>query len=139
MSSGDAAVSSGPGHPPGVCTAINCIDGRVQLPVISYLRARFEVEYVDVVTEAGPAAALCEPTDSATVQSISERVALSIEHHRSQGLAVVAHHDCAGNPAAADRQQEQLRAALPLLRERFPEVPVVALWVDEQWRVREID
>ena len=115
------------------------MDGRVQLPVISYLRTRFEVEYVDVVTEAGPTAALCEPEREAAAQGIYEHVTLSIEHHRSQGLAVVAHHDCARNPIGADGQQEQLRAARALLRERFPAIPVVALWVDEQLRVREVD
>ena len=35
-------------------SAINCMDGRVRLPVISYLRERFGVQHVDVITEAGP-------------------------------------------------------------------------------------
>ena len=124
---------------PGFCTAINCIDGRIQIPVISYLKKRFDVEYVDVVTEAGPAAALCDSTDGAAVQSICEHVTLSIEHHGSRGLAVIAHHDCARNPVGADTQQEMLRGARSFLRERFPELPVVALWVDEQWQVTEIE
>ncbi len=131
-------MSQGTDDRPGFCTVINCMDGRVQIPVISYLSERFGVEFVDVVTEAGPTAALCEPVDRAAVQSIYEHVTLSIEHHQSQGLAVVAHHDCARNPVGADKQQEQLRAARSLLRERFPAIPVVALWVDEKWRVEEI-
>jgi len=35
-------------------TAINCMDGRVQLPVITYLQKRFGVEHVDSITAAGP-------------------------------------------------------------------------------------
>ena len=31
------------------CTAVTCIDGRVQLPVIHYLTRRFHVEFVDIV------------------------------------------------------------------------------------------
>ena len=36
------------------CTAINCMDGRVQLPVIRFLQERFKVDYVDVISEPGP-------------------------------------------------------------------------------------
>ena len=41
-------------------TVINCMDGRVQLPVIKYLQKRFNVEYVDSITEAGPNLVLSE-------------------------------------------------------------------------------
>jgi len=36
------------------CTAVNCMDGRVQLPVINYLKERFSANYVDMITEPGP-------------------------------------------------------------------------------------
>ena len=36
------------------CTVINCMYGRVQLPVNKYLQKRFNVEFVDTITEAGP-------------------------------------------------------------------------------------
>jgi len=49
------------------CTVINCIDGRIQLPVIEYLKIRFNVEYVDTITEAGPNLILSENTVSAGV------------------------------------------------------------------------
>lgn len=113
------------------------MDGRVQLPVISYLRTRFGVEYVDMVTEAGPVAVLSEATGGAAAQRIHDRVTLLLERHQSRGLAVAAHHDCAGNPVTASRQQEQLRACLRLLRERYPAIPVVALWIDENGLVQE--
>ena len=34
-------------------TAINCMDGRVQLPVIKFLQERFKAEYVDIISEPG--------------------------------------------------------------------------------------
>ena len=43
------------------CTVVNCMDGRVQLPVIRYLQDRIEVLYVDSVTEPGPVRSLAEP------------------------------------------------------------------------------
>ena len=37
--------------------AINCMDGRVQLPVIAYVKAHYSVDHVDMITELGPAKA----------------------------------------------------------------------------------
>ena len=81
------------------CTAINCMDGRVQIPVIQYLKDRFDADYVDAVTEPGPNRILAEDADTRIRQSIDRRVGISVEGHGSVGIAVVGHHDCAGNPA----------------------------------------
>lgn len=35
-------------------TAINCIDGRVQLPVIKWLKENYYLDFVDMITEPGP-------------------------------------------------------------------------------------
>jgi hypothetical protein len=34
--------------------AINCMDGRAQLPVIEWLKRECGVDYVDTITEPGP-------------------------------------------------------------------------------------
>ncbi len=52
------------------CTVVNCIDGRVQLPVINYLADYFDVDYVDSITEAGPVAILAEKQSSDIAESI---------------------------------------------------------------------
>jgi hypothetical protein len=36
-----------------VGTAINCIDGRVQEPVAAWLKERYHLDYVDMITEPG--------------------------------------------------------------------------------------
>jgi carbonic anhydrase len=119
-------------------TAVNCMDGRVQLPIISYLKERFGVSYVDVVTEAGPVRPLAEGQESREVESIVSRVNVSIQKHKSKGIAVVAHHDCAGNPAPEARQHEQLHAAVDYLASRYPASEVIGLWVDGSWIVHEV-
>ena len=68
-------------------TAINCMDGRVQLPVINYLKDRFKAEYIDSVTEAGPVLYLAEKTDSQQVKSILQRIDISINNHKSKGIS----------------------------------------------------
>ncbi len=34
-------------------TALNCIDGRTQIPIINWLKENFDVDYVDLITEPG--------------------------------------------------------------------------------------
>jgi hypothetical protein len=79
-------------------TAINCMDGRVQIPVTDYLKFNFGAEYVDMITEPGPNKILAENNDKIRLASIKERVAISVERHHSNLIALVGHHDCAGNP-----------------------------------------
>ena len=38
----------------GFCTAVNCMDGRVQKPVLEYLNRVWGSPFVDSVTTAGP-------------------------------------------------------------------------------------
>ena len=120
------------------CTAINCMDGRTQRPVIEYLEKRFGVEYVDSITEPGPVRVLAEGQPIPQFDSIMARLRISLDKHGSVGVAVVAHDDCAGNPLLKDQQLVQLRAAVACLRTRCPNVPVIGLWVGENWKAEEL-
>ncbi len=118
-----------------LCTAINCMDGRTQLPVNEYLRQLLGVDYVDTITEPGPVRILAEEPDSPATQSILARVEISVAKHGSQCIAIVAHHDCTGNPAPEQRQKDQLLVAREFLRGRHPATKILALWVDAAWSV----
>jgi carbonic anhydrase len=119
-------------------TAINCMDGRIQIPVIRFLQQRFDVEYVDVVTEPGPNRILARQSDPHLVKSILDRVGISVERHHSSAVAVVGHYDCAGNPAPEEEQVLHIREAVEFIRQRWSEIEVIGLWVDEHWKVHEI-
>jgi carbonic anhydrase len=113
------------------CTVINCMDGRVQLPVFTHLQKRFGVRYVDTVTDAGPVRLLASSPETNAARSMFRRVDTSVESHGSSQLAVVAHADCAGNPVEKARQLEQLRTAVAAVAQRYPACEVIGLWVDE--------
>ncbi|MDA0840868.1 MAG: hypothetical protein O3B01_21195 [Planctomycetota bacterium] len=120
------------------CTAINCLDGRAQLPVISYLTRRFGVEFVDVVSEAGPAGILACNSESQGSRSIFRRIDISIEAHQSRAIAIVAHHDCAGNPKPATEQIKELRKCVEILRKSYSNLPNIAVWLDADQKAAEI-
>ena len=121
------------------CSVINCMDGRVQLPVIRYLQKRFNVDYVDSITEAGPNLILSEAKNTSSTQAIFERLKISVENHHSVGAAIVGHHDCAGNPASKNDQIVHIKKAIRLIRQQYENLEVIGLWVDKNWEVHEID
>ena len=102
------------------CTAVSCIDGRVQLPVIQYLTRRVHVEFVDVVSDTGPASVLAHDPDSETAGSIDRRIDVSRDARQSQGLAIAAHHDCWGHQRPLEGQIDDLRRSAAHLRLRYP-------------------
>ncbi len=120
------------------CTVINCMDGRVQLPVIKYLQTYFKVPFVDSITEPGPIAILAKAETNLLTQNILTRLNVSIEKHESVGLAVTAHYDCAGNPVSKDAQIKQLQASISFLKKQYPQLNIIGLWLDSEFKVHHI-
>jgi hypothetical protein len=115
-------------------TAINCIDGRVQVPVIEWMRRFMSVDYVDLVTQPGPDGLFARSTEDAE-QLIRSRVELSVRGHGSPVVAVTGHFDCLANPVSDDEHRQQLLQAMKVLQGWNLGVQVLALWVTEQWQV----
>lgn len=120
------------------CTAISCLDGRVQLPVIQYLQKRFKASYVDLITEAGVNLILSKQDNAGLVQSILEKVRISIEEHNSLGVGIVGHHDCFGNPASKDRQMTHIQNATQFIKKKHKKVEIIGLWVNKDLKVHEL-
>ena len=120
------------------CTAINCMDGRTQLPVNTFLKEYYKAEYVDTITEPGPIKILSEAEGTPLVESIFNRVSISVDKHGSRGLGIVGHFGCAGNPVEKETQLEQLEAAAQAVKARYPDVDVIKLWVGDTWQVEKV-
>jgi hypothetical protein len=119
-------------------TAINCMDGRVQVQVYDYIKKKYQVDYVDMITEPGPNKILADNSDQVTIESIKRRVEISTRHHGSNSIAIVGHYDCAGNPSSKEVQLEHISAAKKLIRSWGFQGELLGLWVDENWQVNEV-
>jgi len=119
--------------------AINCMDGRTQIPVISYMRQKFHVDYVDMITELGPARVIAERSDASALQSIRRRLEISIEKHGSKVVAVVGHYDCAANAVEMETQLQQIARSIQTITSWGLEVKVMGLWIDEKWSPHHVD
>ena len=120
-------------------TAINCMDGRVQLPVINWLRENLSVDYVDMITEPGPDKILAEGT-AAAQDSIKARVLISVNKHGSDTILVAAHHDCAGNAVARVQHEVHVRQSVIRIRSwNLPVKRIFGAWIGEDWKVEIIE
>lgn len=115
-------------------TAINCIDGRTQQIVIDFMKQNYGVDGVDMVTFPG-ADGIFVGKNSEVIEQLKKSVAISVEKHGSRALAVVGHHDCAGNPGDSGYHYEHIRNAIITVSAwKFP-VRVVGLYVNDKWQI----
>lgn len=115
-------------------TAITCIDGRVQQPVVDWVRLYTNVRYVDLITEPGPDKELSEGA-ATIISEIVRKVRFSIEHHGSSLVALAGHEPCAANPVSREKQLEQIVEGVRVLMSQELPARVVGLWVTESGSV----
>src|ERR1019366_7621102 len=113
-------------------TCLNCMDGRVQLPVLQWIKVNYRVDFVDVITEAGMDNVLCNQED---IREVLRSITISVNINKSTRLFVVGHHDCRGNPVEEKVHCEEIGSAVKRLREYWPQLEIVGLWVNKLWEV----
>ena len=120
------------------CTSIHCMDGRIQGPVQEYLKSSYNVKYVDTITEPGPCKIIAENKDSNAINSILQRVKISIDVHKSNLIAISGHFDCAGNPCEAEVQKGQTKKSVEYFKNLYPNTEIIGLWVDSTWKLNSL-
>lgn len=110
--------------------AINCIDGRVQIPVIDWIKLHSQVQFVDMITEPG-ADKILGSQDSKKINSIIEKLYRSINAHHPILIAIAGHYDCVANPATFDEHKDYIEQSVDLLDSLNLGVRIVGLYVNE--------
>ena len=115
-------------------TAINCIDGRVQVPVSNWLKRSYSVSYVDTITEPGVDRLFSE-TNMDKIQQLKSKVIMSRNAHGSNIVVVSGHYDCAGNPVTKSDHVNHIKKATKIIQSWNLSVKVIGVWVNENWEV----
>jgi len=119
-------------------TVVNCTDGRVQYPVMDYLKRHYDFDFFDSANEAGPLRTLTKNSDKCRLTTLKEQIRTSLEEHASQFIALVGHHDCTDNPGDRAFQEKQMDEVLDYLQRSFgTSITYVGLYVNEHWEVEE--
>ncbi len=119
-------------------TAINCMDGRVQEPVIKFMKENHGLDYIDMITKPGPNKIIAENTDENLLEIMHSKIDISINQHGSRIIAIIGHDDCAGNPETEEVQLEHIRESMRYLKRWYPDIKIVGLWLDNEWKVHEV-
>ena len=117
-------------------TVLVCMDGRIQRKVSDYLTASFGVRHLDTITTSGTVKHLAEDTDQTEI--LLANLDVSMAAHGSRHVAVVAHHDCAGNPVADKTQRQQVSTAVAWLSGKYPDADVIGLWLGDNWIIEKV-
>ena len=115
---------------------LNCIDGRVQLPVIHWIKDNYDVDYVDMITEPGMNGILAD--ERYPIENILKKIDVSVKKHGSGQVFVVGHHDCAGNSVDQGTHSKQIVQAVERVKYLRPLVNIVGLWVTDKWQVEKL-
>ena len=113
-------------------TCLNCMDGRVQLPVLNWIKDHYPVDFVDVITEAGMDSVLSAQED---IHEVLRSIKISVNINKSTKLFVVGHYDCRGNPVEDSVHHQQILDSVKRLKDHWPSHEIVGLWVNKSWEV----
>ncbi|MCG2725056.1 MAG: hypothetical protein L6420_02155 [Elusimicrobia bacterium] len=118
-------------------TCLNCMDGRVQLPVISWIKNNYKVDFVDMITEAGMNGFLADSNND--ISDILKKTDVSLARAGSMNIIfIVGHHNCLGNPVEEKKHKEQVNIAVEKIKTSKPKANVIGLWVSDEWKVEKI-
>ena len=112
------------------------MDGRVQLPVLQWIKTNYPVDFVDVITEAGMDNVLANQED---IREVLRSITISVNVNKSTRLFVVGHYDCRGNPVEENVHRQEINSSVKRLKEHWPTHEIVGLWVNKKWEVELVD
>lgn len=119
-------------------TAINCIDGRTQEPVIDFMKHKYDIDGVDMVTFPGVDGIISSSGISDEIALIRKAVSISIEKHGSRIIAVIGHFDCAGNPGNREHHYANIIKSIQQVSSWNFDAEIVGLYVNDKRQVEEV-
>jgi carbonic anhydrase-like protein len=119
-------------------TAINCIDGRTQEPLIYFMKQKYGIDGVDMVTFPGADGIFSGRENLDKIEIIRRSVSISIEKHHSRIIAIVGHFDCAGNPGDKEHHYAHIRKALHEVSSWNFDAQIAGYYVNDKLQIEEV-
>ncbi|MCH8085795.1 MAG: hypothetical protein IIC15_05145 [Thaumarchaeota archaeon] len=116
-------------------TSISCMDGRIQIPVNTWIKKNYLVDFVDTITAPGVEKKISESTN---VEQIKSMIEISIYKHKSSVIVISGHHDCAGNPVSKEEQVSQISKGIQNIKSWNYDAQVIGIWINDNWEVEKV-
>jgi carbonic anhydrase len=118
-------------------TAISCIDGRVQPPILDWVKKSYFVDFVDAITEPGANKTLSEKNID-KIRQLKSKVLISINAHGSKLVVISGHYDCAANIASKELHMVQIQKSINVVKSWKLPIMVIGIWINDKWEIEEI-
>lgn len=118
-------------------TALNCIDGRCQIPVINFAKKNFKVDFVDMITEPG-IDKIFGQGEKKKIEEIKKKVLISVKKHRSKTLILVGHADCAKNPVSEKEHKIQIKKGIEIIQSWNLPVKIYGIFLDKNFKPNQV-
>ncbi len=115
---------------------LNCMDGRVHLPVIQWIKENYEVEYVDLITEPGIDGILAD--FNSDINDIINKLEISVDKHESKYIFIGGHYDCLGHPVDNENHKKDVMVAVERIKNIKSSCKVIGLWISDEFSVEKI-
>ena len=125
-------------------TSVGCMDGRVQGPIAKYGQNKFGAKYADTITEAGLVGQIIKKNvNPKLLESIKNKILISLSKHLSRGIVVHGHQECAGNSISDEQHKEETREAAKIIKAMLGAMdlevtPLFIIRSGENWIVEEL-
>lgn len=116
-------------------TSISCMDGRIQIPIIQWIKENYSVDYVDTITEPGVDQQIAEESN---LESLKSKILISTDTHESGLIVISGHYDCAGNPVSDEMHISQIKKSVEVIKSWNLNATVIGVWIDDNWKINPI-
>src|SRR5690606_12747199 len=97
-------------------TVVGCMDGRVQDVISEFGQKTLNSRFPDTITEPGIVGMLTQMQSADFLESLKQKLLISLDKHHANGIIVDGHQECAGDPVDDKVQREHIKKAVEVIR-----------------------
>lgn len=115
-------------------TALNCIDGRFQEPLIKFAQEKLKIDFLDLITEPGIDGIFAKKNKK-ELKKIKEKILISIKAHHSRNIILAGHAQCAKNPVSEREHKDQIIKGVKIIKSWKLNCKVFGVWMNENFEI----